>query len=55
MDKLSTSPSDYIQECLGFKVAAVHAGSSAASRPIVDPSNSDIVSVMVSLLELGEF
>jgi hypothetical protein len=37
------------------QVAAVHAGSSAASRPIVDPSNSDVVSVMVSLLELGEF
>jgi hypothetical protein len=37
------------------QVAAVHAGCSAASRAIVDPSNSDVVSVMVSLLELGEF
>ncbi len=36
-------------------VAAVHAGSSAASSAISAPSNCDVVSVMVSLLELGEF
>jgi len=36
-------------------VAAVHAGCSSMSRDIVVPSNSDVVSVMVSLLELGEF